>query len=327
MPKLSDAGTTRKISIYQIIITGNVRADYTDIEELAASIKKNTLLEPILVKMAEPVDGDPRYELIAGHRRLAAHQWLCDHGDDFSMIEAKIITGDKLTIQLVENLQRSDLSPRDREKAIFQMSEVPGVTQRDIAAELSKKEDYVSKQIAAYKVRQIAEKNGYKTDEMETSVFNVIQTAAEKDIPMLIGYIEIEGGTVAAAKKIMKEYRPPKLPPDAKPDIPRTDAPEEPPVEAERTPPESKPETKKENVKTPGNRGSDIRAENPEAWKRVPVKHKQVDLNDVFDEIYSYLTNIEEIIGDDWDNAAAKDVATRDAALDIIALIQKRFGD
>jgi hypothetical protein len=249
------------------------------------------------------------------------------------MIEAKIITGDKLTIQLVENLQRSDLSPRDREKAIYLMSEVPGVTQRDIAAELSKKEDYVSKQIAAYKVRQIAEKNGYKTDDMETSVFNVIQTAAEKDIPMLIGYIQKGGGTVAAAKSIMKEYRPAAKP--AAPEPPAEAAippmPDDPQSETDKTPfgetvtPPEKPAPKKEGKA--GNRGAEIRAENPEAWKRVPVVHKQVDLNDVFDEIYSYLTAVEKVIRENGDFTEKAEKAKREATLDIIALIQKRFGD
>ena len=207
MPKLTQAGTTMKISIYEILKTGNVRADYTDIEELAASIKKNTLLEPILVKIAEPVDGDPRYELIAGHRRVMAHEWLCKHGDDFSMIEAKIVTGNKLTIQLVENLQRADLSAKDREKAIFQMSKVPGVTQRDIASELSKTEVYVSRQISAYKVRTIAEEAGIDTSTLETSVMSEIQTVPKEDVSRLVQHIIDGGGTVAAAKVVMQKYR------------------------------------------------------------------------------------------------------------------------
>ena len=348
MPKLTDIGTTRKISISQIVRTGNVRADFTGIEELAASIKKNTLLQPILVKLMDPAtDGEPRYELVAGDRRLTAHEWLCQHGDDFSMIEAKVGTGDKTILQLVENLQRVDLSPREREKAIYLMSEVPGVTQRDIAAELSKTEVYISRQISAYRVRQIADKSGYDTEHLDTSVMNEIQTAAEKDIPMLISYIIDAGGTVAAAKKLMADYRPPK----------KTSKKESPPERTEKASPQAEAEvtekasappaeaapassetgeaqTEKEldplkgNVESAGTRGADIKAENPDAWVRPPVKHKQVDLNDVFDQIYTYLTGLEKKIREVGPGDQAKiEGYKKEAALDIISLVQKRFED
>jgi ParB/RepB/Spo0J family partition protein len=320
MPKLTNAGLTRKISIYQIVKTGNVRADYADIEDLAASIKKNTLLEPILVKIAEPEKGEERFELIAGHRRVLAHEWLCDHGDDFSMIEAKIITGDKTTIQLVENLQRADLSPRDREKAIFLMSEVPGVSQRDIAAELSKTEVYISRQISAYKVRSTAEAAGIDTSALETSVMSEIQAAAEKDIPMLVQYTINGGGTVAAAKAIMKDYRPPKKNPPAKPtepEKPQSQSGEALAAEAQEN----------EIEKVPGERGAEIKAENPDAWKRGEIKHKQVDLNDVFDEVYSYMTGLENKINELQADGKQAEIEKykREAALDIIGLVQKRF--
>jgi ParB/RepB/Spo0J family partition protein len=323
MPKLTNAGLTKKISIYQIIITGNIRVDYTDIEDLAASIKKNTLLEPILVKITEPENGEERFELIAGHRRLKAHFWLCEHGDDFSMIEAKIITGDKLTLQLVENLQRADLTPKDRERAIYLMSEVPGVTQRDIAAELSKTEVYVSRQISAYKVRAIAECAGYKTDDLETSVMSEIQAAKEKDIPMLVGYIINGGGTVAVAKTIMKDYRPAKKSRPA----------ESPEGDEGETDPTSKNEKTSSGGETPreptGNRGETIKNNNPAAWKRDEIKHKQVDLNDVFDEVFSYLTALENKIKELGAEGKQAEIENykREATLDIIGLVQKRFED
>jgi len=332
MPKLTQAGTTMKISIYEILKTGNVRADYTDIEELAASIKKNTLLEPILVKIAEPVDGDPRYELIAGHRRVMAHEWLCKHGDDFSMIEAKIVTGNKLTIQLVENLQRADLSAKDREKAIFQMSKVPGVTQRDIASELSKTEVYVSRQISAYKVRTIAEEAGIDTSTLETSVMSEIQTVPKEDVSRLVQHIIDGGGTVAAAKVVMQKYR---FPWRADPEIieqtiPSTEEPSPSMTTQEQAhpaPPETDIDPLKDNVETPGNKGkgAEIKADNPEAWKRGEIKHKQVNLNDVFNEIYMYLTALEKKIHELGPGKTDVEMHKMEAALDIISLVQKRF--
>ena len=332
MPKLSEAGTTRKISIHEIIETGNVRADYTDIEDLANSIKKNGLLEPILVKIAEPgPDGGPRYELIAGHRRLRAHFLLVEKGDDFSNIEAKIITGDKLTIQLVENLQRSDLSPRDREKAIWQMSEVPGVTQREIAANLSKTEFYISRQIAAYKTRKIAEDAGLDTSILETSALAEIQTAEEKDIPMLVGYAINGGGTVAAAKAIMRDYRPPKKE-KPKPEEP-AQSPEPAAVPAEG--PDIDPLAETAETDTGGESPKGTEPAQPKKPAAPPpsgkpesreIEHRDVDLNDVFDVVYAYMSALEKRIRENPKADQAKiDGYKKEAALDIIALVQKKF--
>ena len=111
MPKMEGASIARVISISDLVETGNIREDYSDIEELAASIKKNGLLEPVLIKAASPTDdSSPRFELIAWHRRVKACRYLTEKGDDFSHINAVIVSGDKLTIQLIENIQRSDLS-------------------------------------------------------------------------------------------------------------------------------------------------------------------------------------------------------------------------
>jgi ParB/RepB/Spo0J family partition protein len=322
MPKLSEAGATRKISLSQIIETGNVRADYSDIEDLAASIKKNTLLEPILVKIADPAaDGDPRYELIAGHRRFRAHQFLTDKGDNFSNIEAKIVTGDKLTLQLVENLQRADLSPGDRERAIWQMSQEKGVTQKDIAAELSKTEVYVSRQISAYKTRLVAENAGIDTSALETSVMAEIQTAEEKDIPVLVSYTINGGGTKAAARAIMRDYRP------LKKEKPRTEAPAETLADHDLDPlggnTEQPPNKPAATSKAPTVTGP---ARPP--LERGEIDHKVVDLNEVFDEVYSYMTALEKHIRENPEAEQAKiDGYKKEAALDIIALVQKRFED
>jgi ParB/RepB/Spo0J family partition protein len=330
MPKLSEAGITRKMSIYSIIETGNIRADYTDIEDLAASIKKNTLLEPILVKEAEPEPDGPRYELIAGHRRLRAHFYLVEKGDDFSNIEAKIITGDKLTLQLVENLQRSDLSPRDREKGIWQMSCLPGVTQRDIAAELSKTETYISRQIAAYKTRKIAEDAGIDTSALDTRVLVEIQTAAEKDIPILVQYAINGGGTVSAAKAVMRDYRPPKKP--------NSEALAGAPAQALQAPAEETPATEVPDIDPLKGNTEPAPAKKPaapvspsasrEPPERREIDHKVVDLNDVFDEVYAYMTALEKRIRENPEEEQAKiDGYKKEAALDIIALVQKRFED
>ena len=85
--KKNDLPDVRKIDIAHIVDTGNVRKTYTDIDELAASIKEYGLLQPISVKaLASDDQGLPRYELVAGFRRWKAFRLLHDQNKGFAMI-------------------------------------------------------------------------------------------------------------------------------------------------------------------------------------------------------------------------------------------------
>ncbi len=207
MPKLESTGLTQKISLSQIIDTGNVREDYRDIEELAKSIKDNGLMQPIVVKRAGlSPEGLPQFELIAGHRRKKAFEYLCSKGDDFSMIEAVIKTGDKLSLQLIENIQRSDLTAAERESGLFEMLNA-GFSQKEIAVRLSKSEDWVSKHLAAQKVRTFLNKKNINTEKLETSTLNLFRTIPESDLINVIEKTLTQGGTRAVAESVIREYK------------------------------------------------------------------------------------------------------------------------
>lgn len=207
MPKLEPAGLTQKISLSQIIDTGNVREDYHDIAELAQSIKDNGLMQPVVVKRAGTTpDGIQQYELIAGHRRKKAHEYLCAKGDDFNMIDAVVKTGDKLTLQLIENIQRNDLTAAERENGLAEMLN-SGISQKEIAGKLSKSEQWVSKHLAAYKIRQFLNTQKIDTEKYETSTLNLFRTIPEPDLKTLIEKTESAGGTRAAAETVIREYK------------------------------------------------------------------------------------------------------------------------
>ena len=208
MAKIESSGRTQKISLSQIIETGNVREDYRDIEELAQSIKDNGLMQPIVVKRAGLTsEGVPQFELVAGNRRKRALEYLCSKGDDFSMVDAVIITGDKLTLQLIENIQRSDLTSAERENGVFEMLNT-GLSQREIAAKLAKSEQWVSRHLAAHKTRQILTSKGINC-EYETNILTAFRTIPDDDLIPLIEKLEELGGTKIAAEKIVREYKNP----------------------------------------------------------------------------------------------------------------------
>lgn len=105
----------------------NVRRDLGDLTELAASIKAQGLLQPLIVAP----DGDG-YVLIAGHRRHAAAV-KAKVASLPCVVRADLDTPAKvLECMLVENLQRADLTVMEEADA-YQQLELLGVKEAAIA--------------------------------------------------------------------------------------------------------------------------------------------------------------------------------------------------
>lgn len=208
--KLSNNNATHlKIPLSQIRETGNVRQEYdaAGIAELAESIKNNGLLNPLTVKPGQADEnGNKTYELIAGHRRLRAYQLLCENGDDFSMVECCIRPGKKIVLQMIENIQRQDITPREKEEAVKAML-AEGYTQSDIARELSKPIAWVSDIVAGTKVREIADKNGVDTDGIATKTLSQLRSIPAKELPAKIKELSDRGGTFREATEIMNKAK------------------------------------------------------------------------------------------------------------------------
>ena len=103
--------------------------DVEEIAELAQSIEKEGLLQPILVRKVD--DG---YQIIAGERRWQACKKL---GMKTVPIRVKDVEGDKaLELALIENIQRSDLNPIEEAYGYKRLMERQGLTQSEVALSL-----------------------------------------------------------------------------------------------------------------------------------------------------------------------------------------------
>lgn len=103
-----------------------------ELEELAASIEKDGLLQPILVR---PI-GDNTYQIIAGERRWQACRLL---GLTTVPVRIKEADDDKaLELALIENVQRSDLNPIEEAYGYRRMMERRNLTQSEVAQAMSK---------------------------------------------------------------------------------------------------------------------------------------------------------------------------------------------
>lgn len=111
-----------------------VMIDDAKLEELAASIKSNGIIQPILVRRT-----GSSYRIIAGERRWRAAQRA-------GLLKVPVLVRDVpegserhlLELALVENLQREDLNPIDEALAYQRLVEEFGLTQDHIAAAVGK---------------------------------------------------------------------------------------------------------------------------------------------------------------------------------------------
>src|SRR5690349_21985995 len=102
--------------------------DPAALEELTASIRKAGLLQPVVVRQAP---GNGSYELIAGERRLRACQAL--GWERIPAVKREVDDRTVLTLALVENLQRDDLSPVDEARGYERLIAEFNLTQQDVA--------------------------------------------------------------------------------------------------------------------------------------------------------------------------------------------------
>ena len=103
-----------------------------ELEELSHSIKKEGLIQPILVRETD----DGQYQIIAGERRWQASKLA---GIKKVPIQVKNVDDDKaLELALIENIQRSDLNPIEEAYGYRRLMERRKMTQADIAQAVSK---------------------------------------------------------------------------------------------------------------------------------------------------------------------------------------------
>ena len=108
--------------------------DPAKLTELAESIQREGLLQPIKVRP----DGNGRYMVVCGERRLRAHEIA-----GIKTIRADVVEElDDVTLgiqAIVENLQRADITPLE-EAAAFQRMLDQGISAEDLAKRLGMKQ-------------------------------------------------------------------------------------------------------------------------------------------------------------------------------------------
>src|SRR5271170_5868916 len=115
------------------------RFDEKNLEELAASMKAQGILAPLLVRELE----ESKYEVVAGARRLRAAKLA--ELENLPVRVVKLTDAEAIECQCVENLQREDIHPLEEAlgfKSLLELGE-PVYTVASIASRSGKSEAYI----------------------------------------------------------------------------------------------------------------------------------------------------------------------------------------
>ena len=110
------------------------------LDELANSIKKNGIIQPIAVRPSKSNTG--KYEIVAGERRWLAAQKAGLHEIPVTILELSDV--ESLEVAIVENIQRDDLNPIEEAKGYKRLNEEFSYDHESISKLMSKSRSHIS---------------------------------------------------------------------------------------------------------------------------------------------------------------------------------------
>lgn len=148
----------KEVPINQIFAASNYRKTFRDksLAELAASIRANGVLEPIILRPTAP----GKYEIVAGERRYRASK-LAGLVTIPAVIR-DVATADILKLQIIENVQREGVPYMEEAYAVKKLRDEQTLDIKEIARTIGKSDAYVYMMLKVANlpedVRVIAEK-------------------------------------------------------------------------------------------------------------------------------------------------------------------------
>ena len=110
------------------------------LQELASSIKKNGVIQPIAVRPDKSNEG--KYQIVAGERRWLAAQKAGLH--EIPIVILDLDDNESLEVAIVENIQRDDLNTIEEAKAYERLNKEFDYDHEKIARFMSKSRSHVS---------------------------------------------------------------------------------------------------------------------------------------------------------------------------------------
>jgi ParB/RepB/Spo0J family partition protein len=166
----------------------NVRKQVGDVTELAASIKAQGMIQPIVATMRSDDEG-ARFVVVAGHRRLAAAKKA--GLEKVPVILRSLDEQGRLEAMLAENLEREDLTPLEEAAGYQRLIDECGLTQRQLAERVNRSQGHISKRLVLLDLPEAVQA---KVDSGGIPVGDAVELAKLKDH--------------AAIERVLKSYNP-----------------------------------------------------------------------------------------------------------------------
>ncbi len=114
------------------------KLDADALEELTRSVRAHGVVQPVVVRPA----GEDRYELVAGERRWRAAQ--AAGLETVPAVVREVSDEVALTIAIIENIQREDLTPLEEARGVARLVEEFAMTHREVAEAVGRSRPAVS---------------------------------------------------------------------------------------------------------------------------------------------------------------------------------------
>ena len=141
--KQANSSTLNKVSISDLSRNPyQPRQNFSEskLNELASSIKKNGIIQPIAVRPKKSENG--KFEIVAGERRWLAAQKAGLHEIPVTVLDLSDV--ESLEVAIVENIQRDDLNPIEEAKGYKRLNEEFNYDHESISKLMSKSRSHVS---------------------------------------------------------------------------------------------------------------------------------------------------------------------------------------
>lgn len=119
--------------------------DEEKLEELAASIERHGLIQPIVLRRL-----GKGYEIVAGERRWRAARIA--GLKDVPCIVKELTEEENMLLAIIENMQREDLNPIEEAEGLKQMIDTYGLTQEQVSYSVGKSRPYITNSLRLLKL-------------------------------------------------------------------------------------------------------------------------------------------------------------------------------
>lgn len=179
------------------------RKDFDDEElrQLADSIAKHGLIQPILVRPLQ----DGSYQIVAGERRWRASRLA--GLDKVPVVIREMDDRETMEVALIENLQREDLNPIEESLGYKQLMDTYGLTQEQVSSRVGKSRSAVANALRLLSLNE-NEIDAVKKGEITSGHARALLSIPYEDIRKEAFLMAKGGASVRDIENISKQQKP-----------------------------------------------------------------------------------------------------------------------